>query len=467
MRDNFNLLTVQKALGYTFKNAELIKAAFVHRSFEGVESNLKLGFVGEKLVEFIIADYLFSHGATVGEKQLEHLFNSYIEALKPEKYIIDKGLCELIKLSSLNESLRKSKAVCREVFFAVCTAIYKDGGLPALKSLLMPMIRSLDKGEHYAPSLEGKIITTDDTPQDTDKHIKNARVKPSKSGIGISKAETVKPESSHTKKERAKKIEKSDAPIKEEKTKKSGALSKLFGKKDAEPEKKAEAPAEESAQKKRFIRDALEPVKLSDDLRNFKPKKSARTPDKPSLDQAPVSVSPQKEAQKESNDENYKSLLQETVQKNIRSANVLLQYKSRPVGKTKWYSEVVFMDKVIGKGEGEGKRLAEKLAAQSAYKAITNKNSEIGRWFASKRESGAVIEAPQTDYVSKINQYFQKTQRLSSAPITYEKRHSPKKGVFKIAVVYEGKEIGAGEGKNPKEAKQNAAKEACRTLNIK
>jgi ribonuclease-3 len=78
-----------------------------------------------------------------------------------------------------------------------------------------------------------------------------------------------------------------------------------------------------------------------------------------------------------------------------------------------------------------------------------------------------VIEAPKTDFVSKINQHFQKTQRLSSAPITYEKRHSPKKGIFRIAVVYEGKEVGVGDGKTPKEAKQNAAKEACRTLNIK
>lgn len=467
MRDNFNLLTVQKALGYTFKDAQLIKTAFVHRSFEGAESNLKLGFVGEKLVEFVISDYLFSHGATVGEKQLEHLFNSYIEALKPEKYIIDKGLCELIKLSSLSESLRKSKAVCKEVFFAVCSAIYKDGGLPALKSLLMPMIRSLDKAEHYAPSLEGKVITADDTPQDTDKHIKNARVRPSKNGIGVTRAETVKPEPAEKKYEEQKKTEKDALSKKEEKQKKVGALSKLLGKKDYEPEKKPEVHVEDGAPKKRFIRDALEPVRLSDELRNFKPKKGAKTPEKPINEQLPVAITPQKDAEKESDGENYKSLLQETVQKNIRSANVLLQYKSNPIGKTKWRAEVVFMDKVLGVGEGESKKLAEKIAAEVAYKAITDKNGEIGRWFASKREAGAVIEAPKTDYVSKINQYFQKTQRLSSAPITYEKRHSSKKGVFRIAVVYEGKEIGVGEGKNQKDAKQNAAKEACRTLNIK
>lgn len=460
MRDNFNLLTVQNALGYTFKDAELIKTAFVHRSFESAESNLKLGFVGEKLVEFIVSDYLFSHGSSVGEKQLGYSFNSYIEALKPEKYVLNKKLDEFIKLSSLNESLRGSKAVCSELFFAICAAIYKDGGLPALKSFLMPMLRSLDKGERYAPSIEGKIITTEENTAQADKHIKNARVKPSKNGIGITRAETLTTEPAPKKKEEQKK---------EEPQKKAGAISKLLGKKDAKSEQKQEIKeqTEDTTPKKRFIRDALEPVRLSDDLRNFKPKKPAKAYDKPIEQPISTPIEP-KVVVDVSDDENYKSLLQETVQKNIRSANVLLQYKSKTVGKTKWRSEVIFMDKVLGYGEGNGKKNAEKIAAEIAYKAISDPKSEVGRWFASKRDATAtVIEAPKTDYVSKINQYFQKTQRLSSAPITYEKRHSSKKALFRIAVVYDGKEIGSGEAKNPKEAKQNAAKEACKTLNIK
>ena len=455
MRDNFNLLTVQTALVYTFKNADLIKTAFVHRSFEGETSNLKLGFVGEKLVEFVISDYLLSHGESIGEKQLEYSFNSYKEALKPEKYITDKGLETFIKLSSLNESLRKSKVICREVFFAICAAIYKDGGLPALKSLLMPMIRTLNKGEHYAPSLDGKIITADDKPADTERHIKSTRVKPGKNGVGISRAETVNQEPAIPEKKDTKKVKKAES---------TGALSKLFGKKDSKNEQQNESELE--APKKRFIRDAFEPVKLSDDLRNFKPKKAPKTHEPAASEQIPLTP-PQKEIKTDAEAENYKSLLQETVQKNIRSANVLLQYKTKPVGKTKWCSEVILMDKVLGKGEGDGKKSAEKTAAEAAYKAITDKKSEVGRWFASQREAGAPIEAPITDYVSKINQYFQKTQRLSSAPITYEKRRAGKKGLYRIAVVYDGKEIGAGEAKNPKEAKQNAAKEACRTLNIK
>ncbi len=458
MRDNFNLFTVQNALGYSFKDAELIRTAFVHKSFEGTESNVKLAFLGERLVEFLISDYLFSHGSSVGEKQLKYSYNSYIEALKPENYIKKHSLAQFIRLSALNEAIRESKAVCREVFFAICAAIYKDGGLPSLKGFLLPMIKLLGEGEKYAPSSEGKVISTEEKTENKEKHIKNARVTPSKSGIGISRAETVNTE---------------PAPQKSEKQKKESAISKLLKKKDKNEgtEKPAESVPEADEQpRKRFIRDALEPVRLSDELRNFKPKKSARQTEnqvsspKPENEPKPVKA----EVKAKTEDEvNYKSLLQELVQKSIRSANVLLKYVSKPNGKDKWCADAVLMDKVIGSGNAESKKNAEKAAAESAYKAIISKKGEAYRWFTSQGGAATAVEAPSTDYVSKINQHFQKTQHLSSVPVAYEKRNSGKKGVFLIAVILEGKEIARGSAKNPKEAKQAAAKAACKVLGIK
>ena len=44
MHENFNLLTVQNELKYTFRDASLIKTAFIHPSYEakGEETNSRL-----------------------------------------------------------------------------------------------------------------------------------------------------------------------------------------------------------------------------------------------------------------------------------------------------------------------------------------------------------------------------------------------------------------------------------------
>ena len=142
MHDNFNLLTVQKELGYTFKDPQLIKTAFIHRSFEakGQENNIRLTFLGKQLLSFVLCDYVISRLPYSDENQLAYQTESYLSELKPERFIKDHSLDRFIMLSSVNEPLRQSRALACELFYAIISAIYKDGGLPALKGFLMPII---------------------------------------------------------------------------------------------------------------------------------------------------------------------------------------------------------------------------------------------------------------------------------------------------------------------------------------
>lgn len=463
---NFNLLDVQNALGYVFKNAELIQTAFVHKSYDKAETenNLRLVFLGEKLLNLLVADYVCSHSSAKGEKQLINDFDSYLKALAPEKFIKEHSLSKYILVSTLNEPLRDSAALAREIFYAISAAIYKDGGLPALKGFLMPMMRSLGSNEHYAPSIEGKVVSRAEAVIAEEKHISSAKIRlgAKPSAISVSKAETVK--------------NATDEPLqKAEKSK--NTLSKLLKKKDKaqkstpEVSESEETPIIESQTQKRFIRDPFAPVRLSDDLRNFKPKKPPKTYEKTPDTAKPEVEKPVFDTKKLDEpvlDENYKSLLQELIQKNIRTASVTIKYDVKPISKNDWSATVTLSGKQIGCGKGESKKTAEKAAAAVAYSAIKNDKSNEHKWFASLcTGESTVVDAPSTDYVSKINQYFQKTKHLSSAPVTYEKRPSGQKNVYLIAVMYEGKEIAAGKAQNPKEAKQNAARVACEVLKIK
>lgn len=57
--ENFEKL--EKSIGYTFKNKDLLKKALTHRSYayeNKIESNEKLEFLGDSILEFISSKYI-------------------------------------------------------------------------------------------------------------------------------------------------------------------------------------------------------------------------------------------------------------------------------------------------------------------------------------------------------------------------------------------------------------------------
>ena len=57
---NFNKL--EENIGYTFKNKELLKNALTHTSYayeNNVQSNEKLEFLGDSILEFLSSKYLY------------------------------------------------------------------------------------------------------------------------------------------------------------------------------------------------------------------------------------------------------------------------------------------------------------------------------------------------------------------------------------------------------------------------
>ena len=55
-----DLENLQKEIGYKFKNIDLLKTALTHTSYahdKKVESNEKLEFLGDSILEFITSEY--------------------------------------------------------------------------------------------------------------------------------------------------------------------------------------------------------------------------------------------------------------------------------------------------------------------------------------------------------------------------------------------------------------------------
>lgn len=482
----FNHNTVQSALGYYFKTPELLSAAFTHVSFSDTDNNETLTFLGERLIDFIISDYIFTRYPFSTEKQLKARLDGFKKALDYQGFISERKLSGHIRLSPSSEGLRESKAFHGEIFLAVCAAIYRDGGLPSFKAFVLPLVRAVDTENHYAPINESASDTdktaksaakdsgTADKPYVSDmKSLEGSKAKQSAVKDGI-KTDRLKKEA-----EAQKRGEEKNAPEKPEpqKEKKGVNIFKAIimpskgRKKETEPvtntavAEDAEIPSEPKAEVKEvrrsFIRDALTPVSLPESMRNPKPRK----PYKYAEDATSSAATEAKPDGNGSDDtENYKSLLQEYVQKNIRSANVLIKYTTERVGAS-FKSEITLDGKVLAKGEGDLKKTAEKEAARIAYEQLTDSKSSLSSWFTSL--STLTPERAPISYISRLNEYYQKKARTSAAPLTYEPRPSDERKTFSVAIIFNGEELSVGKGHTAKDAKQDAAKKACEKLNIK
>ena len=63
----------EKIIGYKFKNIELLKNALTHTSYaneKGIESNEKLEFLGDAILEFVSSEYLYENYKNLKEGEM-------------------------------------------------------------------------------------------------------------------------------------------------------------------------------------------------------------------------------------------------------------------------------------------------------------------------------------------------------------------------------------------------------------
>ena len=67
------LENLQKEIGYEFKNINLLRTALTHTSYANdrkIESNEKLEFLGDSILEFVTSDYLYENYKNLKEGEM-------------------------------------------------------------------------------------------------------------------------------------------------------------------------------------------------------------------------------------------------------------------------------------------------------------------------------------------------------------------------------------------------------------
>lgn len=138
-----NLEDFEKIIGVSFKNKDLLRQAFVHRSYLNenkdfpLEHNERLEFLGDAVLELVVTDHLYHH-YKLPEGELTNLRAAVVRGEMLSQLAVEVGM-EPFMLLSRGEQRGSDKArqyILANAFEALIGSLYLDGGYEAAKQFI-------------------------------------------------------------------------------------------------------------------------------------------------------------------------------------------------------------------------------------------------------------------------------------------------------------------------------------------
>jgi ribonuclease-3 len=150
---------LERKLGYTFKNREYISEALNHSSYanehkgSGMNSNERLEFLGDSVLGFVTAEFLFKLHRELPEGDLTRQRAALVCETSLHEVAQGLGLGRYLKLGKGEEAGggRERSSILADATEAVFAAVYLDGGITAADALIRRVL--LDKEGKHAEEL--------------------------------------------------------------------------------------------------------------------------------------------------------------------------------------------------------------------------------------------------------------------------------------------------------------------------
>jgi ribonuclease III len=149
------LSRLEKSLGYSFKDNNLLETALSHLSFINgsgrlhIESNERLEFLGDAVLDLIVAEHLFKAFSGAREGELTQIKSSLVsrEALALQAARLELEEYVLYSRDSVRGRQRGLNTIISNCLEAVIGAIYVDGGYEAARRFIHRVI--LEDGQAH------------------------------------------------------------------------------------------------------------------------------------------------------------------------------------------------------------------------------------------------------------------------------------------------------------------------------
>ena len=149
----------EERIGYTFANPDLLERALTHKSYsheaknDVVRHNETFEFLGDSVLGFIVSDLLFRKFPALDEGALSKMKAYLVSATSLAAKARHYGMGDVIRLGIGEEKTggRKKDSLLANLFEALIAAVYLDGGIEPVRSLIEKSfaddIRSIDEND--------------------------------------------------------------------------------------------------------------------------------------------------------------------------------------------------------------------------------------------------------------------------------------------------------------------------------
>jgi len=155
---------LEKSIGYTFQNKQLLKQALTHTSYayeNNVESYEKLEFLGDSILEFITSKYIYNH--------YEHLKEGEMTKVRAT-VVCEESLYQVAKRHDFSDFLYVGRseeknhgntrpAILADAVEAVIAGIYFDAGLKEAETFIVENLKDeIEKASHHVGMKDHKTV---------------------------------------------------------------------------------------------------------------------------------------------------------------------------------------------------------------------------------------------------------------------------------------------------------------------
>ncbi len=159
---------LERAIGYEFKDGELLNRALTHTSYANEERmpgyhNERLEFLGDSVLSLVVSEHLYTTRQKEPEGRLTRARAALVceEALFRYAQKIGLGRCLFLGKGEEMGGGRQRPSLCADAFEALVAAVYLDGGLAQAKRLVLPLIAEEETAvEDYKTALQEKVQAT-------------------------------------------------------------------------------------------------------------------------------------------------------------------------------------------------------------------------------------------------------------------------------------------------------------------
>lgn len=136
--------SVARKLGHTFVDQALFRTALTHRSF-GLPNNERLEFLGDGILDFVIADALYRRFPALPEGDLSRLRANLVRQETLHRLALTLEIGEFLRLGEgeLKSGGAQRPSILADALEALFGAVYLDAGFKAAQAVILALYTSL------------------------------------------------------------------------------------------------------------------------------------------------------------------------------------------------------------------------------------------------------------------------------------------------------------------------------------